>query len=189
MQETKTTPEQNSGTITGQDSAAAAAQNSGTTADQSGTEEQKASGIKAVIATFRERGLWQASIQFIKFGLIGGLNTVIGWCIVNGCVYLLHWDKQVGNLISNIITIFISFMLNSRFVFDHANEDRKTVTKTMIKVYASYAFTGFVVGGALLVLWKDILGIPVYIATVLNLIVTIPLNFLLNKFWVYRKKK
>ena len=46
-----------------------------------------------------------------------------------------------------------------------------------------------VVGGALLWLQSDILGIPVYIATILNLIVTIPLNFLLNKFWVYRKKK
>jgi hypothetical protein len=83
----QTTPEQNSETITGQDSqprphripehcrtgiAPRLAQNSGTTADQSGTEEQNASGIKAVIATFRERGLWQASIQFIKFGLIGG---------------------------------------------------------------------------------------------------------------------
>ncbi len=181
MQDTKTTPGQDSGTITGQESAATAAQNSG--------EEQKATGIKAVIATFRERGLWEAMIQFIKFGLIGGLNTVIGWCITNGSFYLLHMDKQAGNIISNIITIFISFMLNSRFVFDHSNEDKKTVAKTLIKVYASYAFTGLVVGGALLWLQSDILGIPVYIATILNLIVTIPLNFLLNKFWVYRKKK
>ncbi len=189
MQDTKTTPEQESETITGQESAATAEQNSGTTAGQGAGEEQKASGIKAVIATFRERGLWQAMIQFIKFGLIGGLNTVIGWCITNGSFYLLHMDKQAGNIISNIITIFISFMLNSRFVFDHTNEDKKTVVKTLIKVYASYAFTGLVVGGALLWLQSDILGIPVYIATILNLIVTIPLNFLLNKFWVYRKKK
>ena len=181
MQDTKTTPGQDSGTTAGQESAATAAQNSG--------EEQKASGIKAVIATFRERGLWEAMIQFIKFGLIGGLNTVIGWCITNGSFYLLHMDKQAGNIISNIITIFISFMLNSRFVFDHSNEDKKTVAKTLIKVYTSYAFTGLVVGGVLLWLQSDILGIPVYIATILNLIVTIPLNFLLNKFWVYRKKK
>lgn len=181
MQDTKTTPEQDSGTTPGQESAATTAQNSG--------EEQKASGIKAVIATFRERGLWEAMIQFIKFGLIGGLNTVIGYLITNGSFYYLHWDKFVGNTISNIITIFISFMLNSRFVFDHASEDKKTVIKTMIKVYASYAFTGFVIGNALIKLQCDVIGIPLYIATILNLIVTIPLNFLLNKFWVYRKKK
>ena len=176
-------------TTSGTDAGTAGETARGTAGGQDAGENQKTAGIAGVIDTFRERGLWSAMVQFIKFGMIGGVNTVIAWCIVNGSVYLLHWDKLVGVIIANILTIFISFMLNSRFVFDHAGADKKTVAKSLFKVYASYAFTGFVVSGALLILQSDILGIPVYIATILNLIVTIPLNFLLNKFWVYRKKR
>ena len=56
------------------------------------------------------------------------------------------------------------------------------------KVYASYALTELVLMGILLFIQERLLGIPHFIATFLNLCITVPLNFVLNKFWAYRKK-
>ena len=92
------------------------------------------------------------------------------------------------NLLSFLITVLISYLLNSRFVFRQQEEGRQPWYKALAKVYASYALTELVLMGILLFVQERLLGIPHYIATFLNLCITVPLNFLLNKFWAYRKK-
>ncbi len=134
-------------------------------------------------------------IQFIKFGMVGVINTVLSYLINNGCYYLLHFHEQVSNFLAFLITVFISFLLNSRFVFreeeDGGNSPEKEKQpwyKALAKVYASYALTELVLMGILLFIEERLLGIPHFAATFINLCVTVPLNFLLNKFWAYRNR-
>lgn len=127
-------------------------------------------------------------IQFIKFGTVGAINTVLSYAITNGCYYILHWNEQICNIIAFIITVYISFILNSKFVFNE-NGEKPNFWKALIKVYASYSITGLFLTAILLYLEEQILGIPHYIATLMNLVVTIPINFLLNKFWAYKDKE
>ena len=61
-------------------------------------------------------------IQFIKFGTVGAINTVLSYAITNGAYYLLHLHEQISNIIAFVITVFISFMLNGRFVFTEKKE-------------------------------------------------------------------
>lgn len=127
-------------------------------------------------------------IQFIKFGMVGAVNTILSYAITNGCYYLLHWHEQVSNIIAFIITVFISFMLNGKFVFN-MNEEKRSFWKSLLKVYASYSITGLFLTAGLLYIEEQIFGIPHYIATLMNLIITIPVNFILNKFWAYNDNK
>ena len=39
----------------------------------------------------------------------------------------------------------------------------------------------------LLVFWMEAIGIPEALAPVLNLCITIPLNFFINKYWTFRR--
>ena len=126
-------------------------------------------------------------IQFIKFGLVGAINTVLSYAITNLCFYVLHWHAQVSNLIAFIITVFISFILNGKFVFNEGKQ-KQSIWKSLLKVYASYSITGLFLTGILLYVEEQILGIPHYIATLMNLVVTIPINFILNKFWAFKEK-
>ena len=121
-------------------------------------------------------------IQFLKFGMVGAVNTILSYLITNTCYYALHLHEQICNLISFLITVLISFLLNSRFVF-RQEESRQPWYQALAKVYASYALTELVLMGLLLFVQERLLGIPHFIATFLNLCVTVPLNFLLNKFW------
>ena len=134
-----------------------------------------------------KENLKKGIIQFIKFGTVGAINTVLSYAITNGAYYLLHLHEQISNIIAFVITVFISFMLNGKFVFTE-NKEERSFWKSLLKVYASYSITGVFLTAILLYIEEELLGIPHYIATLMNLVVTIPLNFILNKFWAYKEK-
>ena len=127
-----------------------------------------------------------ALIQFVKFGMVGAANTLLSYLIINASYYVFHLHEQLCNLINFLITVLVSYLLNSRFVFKPQEGKAQLWYKALAKVYASYALTELVLVGLMLFVQDRLLGIPHFIATFVNLCVTIPLNFFLNKFWAYR---
>ena len=93
---------------------------------------------------------------------------------------------MVGNAVAFFITVAISYVLNNIFTFKGEGKAEWSF-KNLIKVYISYGLTGLLLNTFLLMLWIDWLGINENIAPIINLFFTIPLNFLLNKFWAYNK--
>ena len=130
----------------------------------------------------------ESLVQFLKFGIVGAINTVLSYGINNGCYYAFHMHEQVSNFIAFVITVFISFVLNSKFVFEEDKDKKQPWYKALAKVYASYALTELVLMGILLYVQERIFGIPHFIATLVNLCVTVPLNFILNKCWAYKNR-
>lgn len=127
-------------------------------------------------------------IQFVQFGIVGVINTVLSYLITNGCYYALNLHEQISNIIAFLITVPISFMLNGKFTFKK-EQNKEEFLKSLLKVYASYSITGIFLTSILLCIEEQIMGIPHYFATLMNLVITIPVNFVLNKFWVYKDKK
>ena len=160
-----------------------------------------------------KRTFFSALLQFVRFGLVGLLNTVLNYIIYNFCYYVLNTGVHIANLAGFMITVFIAYLLQSRFVFRQDEAAEKRVWwKVLIKTYASYSFTGLFLTELLLLLWINVLNIGQYLgevcvwlsgfginlnqydlaaslAPLLNLVITIPLNFIINKFWAYRQKK
>lgn len=123
--------------------------------------------------------------QFVKFGVVGAVNTVLSYTITNIGFYILGLHEQLANLIAFIITVFISFVLNGKFVFNEQSKEDSWI-KRLIKVYISYSITGLFLTAILLYSEETVLGIEHYIATLMNLIITVPLNFILNKIWAFK---
>lgn len=80
-------------------------------------------------------------------------------------------------------------MLNGKFVFKKANSSIRDILITLGKTYLVYSFTGLILTAILIHFECEIIGIPLYIASLLNLFITVPLNFILNKFWAFKDKK
>lgn len=59
--------------------------------------------------------------------------------------------------------------------------------RTFLKTYISYAGTGFVLSNILLILWVETCNILEIIAPLINLCVTTPINFFINKYWAYKR--
>lgn len=122
-------------------------------------------------------------IQFIKFGIIGASNTVISTSIY----YLFLWISKdlyfIGNVVGWIVSVFNSFFWNNRFVFV---DSEFSWWKKLLRTYLAYGGS-FVLGSILLVIQVQFLGISEWLAPWINMAITIPLNFILNKFWVFKR--
>jgi len=71
-------------------------------------------------------------------------------------------------------------------VFVKEEGQQRNLWKALIKTYISYSFTGLFLNSALLVLWVDVLHISEFVAPIVNLLISVPLNFIINKFWAFK---
>ena len=131
--------------------------------------------------------------QFVKFGLIGVTNTLLSYGIYILTIWLLtpfnlSFDYLIGSVLGFIISVLWSFFWNNKLVF---NEDagKRNILKSLMKTYLSYAATGIVLSNILLYIFVDLMGISKTVAPFIGLLITVPLNFVLNKYWAFRKEK
>ena len=127
-------------------------------------------------------------VQFIQFGLVGVSNTAISYGTYALLVYL-GVPYILANVIAFVVSVLNSFFWNNRFVFKKDSNESRSTIKTLIKTFISYGMTGLILSNVLLILLVEKFGMSKYIAPLIILIITIPLNFLLNKFWAFRTKK
>lgn len=132
-------------------------------------------------------------IQFVKFGLVGLSNTVVSYVLNIGILLLLRdamWkeDYIFANVISFTLSIFWSFYWNNRFVFKQEEGQKRNVWKALGKSFLAYGFTGYILNNILSFIWIECLAISKYIAPLLNLVLSIPINFLMNKLWAFKSQ-
>ena len=123
------------------------------------------------------------ALQFIKFCLVGAVNT--GVCLGIYYIFIAINDNLhlAGYIVGFIFSIFVSYLLNRIFVFGQAKDTHSV--KAIIKIYIAYGIT-LAVGSGFILFQTNVLGISRQIVPITNLCVTMPLNFCLNKFWVFR---
>jgi putative flippase GtrA len=125
-------------------------------------------------------------IQFIKFGIVGLSNTAISYIIYAALVYLgLYYI--IASVIAFVLSVLNSFFWNNKYVFKPGNDQQKrNLWGALLKTYISYAFSGLILSNILLYFFVEILHISEYIAPLLGLVITIPLNFIMNKKWAFK---
>lgn len=135
----------------------------------------------------------QAFIQFVKFGIVGLSNTLISYLVYALALILfkrLQWFGHLDYLIAQIgafvISVAWSYFWNNRYVFQLQEGESRSFWKALLKTYISYSFTGLFLSSILLIFWVKILNLSEFIAPILNLIISVPLNFIINKFWAFR---
>lgn len=141
------------------------------------------------------RKLFQSNFirQFIKFGIVGFSNTVLSYVLYLIFLHMFEETNIFPNydyLASSVVTFCIcaawSFYWNNRFTFKREDRDQHNLQRTFAKTVISYSFTGLFLSNMLLYVFVEWCGISKTIVPLVNLIVTVPLNFLLNKYWAFR---
>lgn len=124
-------------------------------------------------------------LQFIKFCLVGVSNFAVSYVVYAVTLFLgFHWI--VGSVLGFVISVLNSFYWNNKYVFTTGSGEHRSWWQALIKTYISYAFSGLLLSNVLLFLWNDVLGIPELLGPVINLVVTTPINFVVNKLWAFR---
>lgn len=149
-------------------------------------------------------------IQFIKFGLVGVSNTAISYGVEMLCYYVLFKNSEFigilsflsrlgistdGNNVKIVITTIIAFVIsvtnsyfwNNRYVFGSGKKSFSEHFKTYFRTFACYGITGLILSPIIKILLTKI-SVPFFIASLGALVITIPLNFVMNKFWAFKSK-
>ncbi len=153
--------------------------------------------IKKIINIFLPKisdGKKDALVQFVKFGIVGATNTILSYVLYVLTIFVLkpvelEWDFVPANLISFFLSVLWSFYWNNKYVFTVEEGKKRNWAWALFKTYLSYAFTGILLTNLLSTLWIKVLGIDELIAPLINLVISVPLNFIINKFWAFKTKK
>lgn len=126
--------------------------------------------------------------QFFKFGLVGISNTVVSMAVYYFFLWINPDLYMLGSILGTIISILNAFIWNDLFVFTGNPKDFKSVLIRLGKTYISYGGTSLLTN---VLLWLEVslLNLSKVYAPVVNLVITIPLNYLINKFWTFKKSK
>ena len=135
--------------------------------------------------TETKNNLWILFNQFLKFGVIGLSNTAISYGIYSLLVYLgLHYI--IAGFISFFIGALNSFFWNNKYTFKKDTNQKRSILKSLAKTYISYAFSGLVVANIITIILVEIFFISKYVAPLFVLVITVPLNFILNRQWAFK---
>lgn len=121
-------------------------------------------------------------IQFLKFMLVGTLNTALGYAVIFACMYLLGLSAVLSNVTGYLFGLTISYALNRSFTFKSTSKSKTELLRFLIVfliaylanlgvLLASIRYAGMHEGMA------QVLAGAVYVAT----------SFLMNKYYVFRR--
>jgi putative flippase GtrA len=112
--------------------------------------------------------------EFCKFIFFGAVNTVLSYAIY--VIFQLFLIYPVAYSLAYILGIFISYYLNSRFVFKREFSLIKAFQYPMVYLLQ------YLLGVSLLFVLIEIFSLNKFIAPALVIVFTIPVTFSLSRF-------
>ena len=118
------------------------------------------------------------TLKFVLFSISAGVIEILAFSLLNE---LTRWSYWPCYLIALILSVLWNFTLNRRYTFQSASN----VPVAMLKVFAFYCV--FIplstIGGSYL---ADTLHWNEYLVTALNMVCNLTLEFLYDRFYVFR---
>lgn len=152
-------------------------------------------GVFGILKKELSESAFLAIMQFIKFGVVGISNTFISYILYVIALLgfqklgiLLNTDYLIAQVVAFVISVLWSFYWNNKMVFVVENGKERSIWKALLKTYISYSFTGLFLNSILLLLWVQVMHISEFLAPIINLLISVPLNFIINKFWAFNGK-
>lgn len=118
----------------------------------------------------------QYLIQFVRYGLIGVLNTALHG-VIFFALTAVGFAQAIGNFLAFLVAVTFSFFANARFTFSQ----RPSLVK-FLKMSAVMAIVSFLCG-----LIGDTCTINPILTFVVYCAVSYILGFLLSRFFVFAK--
>ncbi|NWO26324.1 GtrA family protein [Leptotrichia sp. oral taxon 417] len=121
--------------------------------------------------------------KFIKFAIVGFGNLFIS-LVTYYLLVFFSINYQIANIGGFITGSLNGYIWNRVWVFKNSKKNLSSI----VKFYLSYLST-WLLSAILLYIWIEVFNISDKIAPIINVVITTPINYLLNKYWVFKKIK
>ena len=119
--------------------------------------------------------------RFIKFAIVGFGNLFVS-LVTYYLLVFFSINYQIANIGGFVTGSLNGYIWNKLWVF---KENKQNMT-SIVKFYLTY-LTTWILSAMLLYIWIELMSISDKIAPVINVFITTPINYLLNKYWVFNK--
>jgi putative flippase GtrA len=123
-------------------------------------------------------------LQLVQFGVVGGVGFVVNLGVYTLCVHGIGIDYRVSAAAAWLVAVLNNFILNRHWTFDARDHGRAHHQAGRFLLVSLVAF-GFSL--LLLTLLVEAAGVAKVPAQALAVIGSMPLNFLGNKLWSFRR--
>ena len=127
---------------------------------------------------------------FLKFMLVGVINTLVGTAVMFFCFNVLTWSYWISSAMNYIVGSIVSYVLNKRYTFEHKGHDWSTVWKFIVNITICY---GLAYGLAKSFVTWMLSGVSTNIqgnaALMVGMILFVGLNYIGQRFWAFSFKK
>lgn len=121
--------------------------------------------------------------QRIRFIMVGGVNTAIGYGTFALLVGLgMHYF--IANICSTVIAVAISYLLNKYFTFQQYKKSYSEIIR-FVTVYV----VSFLLGSAMLYCLVDWLSLSPYLAGGINLVFTTLISWFGHRYFSFRSAR
>lgn len=129
-------------------------------------------------------------MEVIHFGIVGVINTLMGWGIMAVLYNLIHMNYWLSTGISYFIGSIFSYHANAKLTFKVEERDKWLPWRFAINIIICYLIA---YGVAQPVVQRVLVSQPVVIvdnvAMIVGMCLFVGLNFFGQKLFVFRKKK
>ena len=143
--------------------------------------------LLALLGAKAKRNLLRCLHSLSSLALLAVSNTAVSMAVY----YIFLWISpdlyMVGSVLGTILSIANAFFWNDKFVFTGNANDWCSKLKRLGKTYVSYGGTS-ILSNVLLWIEVTFFSVSKTIAPIVNLLVTIPLNFIINKLWTFKER-
>lgn len=120
----------------------------------------------------------QELIEAIKFGFVGLSNSLVTFLVFN-FLLIIHMPYLISNIIGYFFGMVNSYFWNHRYVF------KKKATKQNIVKFVMSNLCMMVFSSFCLYCFVTFFSLEKRIAMLFSMIISMGLNFLITKFWIF----
>lgn len=119
--------------------------------------------------------------QFVRYCLVGLVNTAVGLSLIYACMLFFNLPPGISNAIGFAVGVCVSYVLNKRFTFKSSAPAGRSFA-----MFAGVVAVGYAANLALVLFAVHTAGLNPYLAQPLGLSVYIVIVFLGSRYAVFR---
>ncbi|MCD7726195.1 MAG: GtrA family protein [Clostridiales bacterium] len=128
-------------------------------------------------------------MEVIHFGMVGVMNTLLGWIIMAGLYNLAHFNYWLSSGISYFAGSVYSYYMNSRLTFKVEKKDKWLPWRFALNIILCYAVAfGAAKPAVRYLLASQPVVLMENVAMVLGMCLFIVMNFFGQKLFVFRRR-
>ena len=123
---------------------------------------------------------------FLKFMLVGVVNTLVGIAVMFFCFNVLAWSYWVSSALNYMVGSIVSYLLNKRYTFQQKGNDWHTVWKFIVNVSVCYVLAyGLAKPFVVWLLSGVTTNIQGNAALFVGMVLFVGFNYIGQRFWAF----